>query len=68
MTRKKFQIFYPEDHPDHSLAGNQYKLTDNKDMLVMNNQGVFFIYNGEMYYPSIRKLSDVISKYDVKWE
>lgn len=68
MTRKKFQIFYPVDHHDHTLAGKQYKLTDSKDMLVMNNQGIFFIYNGETYYPSIRKLSDTIGNYDVKWE
>lgn len=68
MTRKKFKIFYPEGHRDPILAGKQYKLTNNKDMLVMNNQGIFFIYNGETYYPSIRKLSDAIGNYDVKWE
>ncbi len=66
MTRKKFKIFYPENHWDSTLAGKQYKPKD-KDMLVMNNQGVFFIYNGEQYYPSIRKLSDAIGNYYVKW-
>jgi hypothetical protein len=66
MTRKKFQIFYPEGHGDSTLAGKQYKPTG-KNMLVMNNEGIFFVYNGETYYPSIRKLSDVIGKYNVKW-
>ena len=66
MARKKFKIFFPQDHSDANKAGKQYKTTD-KDMLVMNSDGVFFIYNDKTYYPSIRKLSDVIGKYDVKW-
>lgn len=66
MTRKKFQIFYPEGHLDPSLAGKQYKPTGNK-MLVMNNEGIFFVYHGEQYYPWIQRLSDAIRNYDVKW-
>lgn len=66
MARKKFMIFFPQNHSDITKAGTQYKPTGN-DMLVMNNQGIFFIYNGETYYPSIRKLSDAIGHYDVKW-
>jgi len=34
-------------------------------MVVMNGGGVFFLYNGEEYYPSIKKLSTVLFKYDV---
>ena len=65
--RKKFKILYPMDHEDESKRGKPVKL-EGKDMLVMNSKGIFFIYNGETYYPSIRKLSDVVRKYDVVWE
>ncbi len=37
-------------------------------MVVMNGGGVFFLYSGEQYYPSIIKLSDVLPKYDVVWK
>jgi len=37
-------------------------------MVVMNGGGVFFLYNGEEYYPSIKKLSTVLFKYDVVWK
>ncbi len=36
-------------------------------MLVMNNQGIFFEYCGDTYYPGISKLSDKIGNYDVVW-
>lgn len=65
--RKKFKIMYPEDYPDVSKAGTQYKPA--KDcMVVMNGGGTFFLYNNEPYYPSIRKLSKVLPKYDVVWK
>lgn len=65
--RKKFEIYYDRRHPDPNKAGKRYK-PEGKDMLVMNNQGIFFIFNGETYYPSIRKLSDEINNYDVVWK
>ncbi len=64
--RKKFEVFYSTDHPDPEKAGKKYKPTG-KDMLVMNSDGVFFVFNGEAYYPSIRPLVDKIGNYDVKW-
>ncbi len=64
--RKKFKIFYCKNHPDPSLAGTQYK-PKGKNMLVMNNQGIFFEYCGDTYYPGISKLSDKIGNYDVVW-
>lgn len=54
------------DHPDESKRGTVFK-TKGKDMLVMNNEGIFFIFNGETYYPSIRKLTCDLPKYDVEW-
>lgn len=60
--REKFEIYYSGLGKD----GQKFKPAG-KDMLVMNNEGIFFLYNGETYYPSIRKLSDVIGNYDVKW-
>lgn len=65
--RKKFKVYYSKDNPDPDKAGKLYKPTG-KDMLVMNNNGIFFVYNGETYYPSIRRLSDKIGNYDIVWE
>jgi len=65
--RKKFKVFYSKDNPDPSKAGQRYKPTG-KDMVVMNNQGVFFVFNGEPFYPSITRLSDKIGNYDVEWK
>ena len=65
--RRKFKILYGEDHPDGHKAGDVYK-AKGKDMLVMNNSGIFFLFNGEQYYPSIRPLRNVLPKYDVVWE
>ena len=64
--RKKFKIMYPEDHPDADKRGKPY-FPPPKGMVVMNGSGVFFLFIGEDYYPSIRKLSDVLYKYDVVW-
>lgn len=64
--RKKFKVFYSQDNPDPDKAGKRYKPSD-KDMLVMNADGVFFVYNGEQYYPSIRELRGKIGNYDVVW-
>lgn len=65
--RKKFSIYYSADNPDPDKAGKRYN-PSGKDMLVMNSQGIFFIYNGEIYYPSITSLSHKIGNYDVVWE
>ncbi len=65
--RKKFKIFYPQGHSDPERAGKQFKPKDPQGMLVMNSSGVFFIYNGRDYYPSIHKLSEEIGSYDVVW-
>lgn len=66
--KKKFKIMYPDDtfYPEEK-RGKPYK-PEAKHMVVMNGQGVFFLYSGEEYYPSIRKLSDVLPKYDVVWK
>tara|TARA_R110000803_G_C11770069_1_gene295155 strand:+ start:318 stop:524 length:207 start_codon:yes stop_codon:yes gene_type:complete len=64
--RKNFEIYYSECNSDPEKAGKKYK-TKGKDMLVMNNKGIFFVYNGEPYYPSIMKLVDKIGNFDVKW-
>lgn len=65
--KQKFDIYYSEYNPDKELAGKKYK-PSGKDMLVMNNQGIFFVFNGEPYYPSITKLVDKIGNYDVRWK
>jgi hypothetical protein len=64
--RKKFKILYSSDHHEEEKRGLPFKPANN-EMVVMNSNGVFFIFNGETYYPSIRPLSDVIPKYDVVW-
>lgn len=67
MARQKFKIMYPSDHPEEDKQGTQYK-PPSKSMIVMNSDGVFFVFSGGDYYPSIKKLSDVLPKYDVVWK
>ena len=65
--RKKFKIYYSTDNcknPDK--AGTKYKPSNN-EMLVMNNSGIFFIFNSADYYPSIMPLVEKIGNYDVVW-
>ncbi len=64
--RKKFKIMYSQDHYEVEKRGKSY-IPPAKGMVVMNNRGVFFLFIGEEYYPSIRKLSDILPKYDVVW-
>lgn len=65
--RKRFKIYYSKDNQDPEKAGKRYNPKGN-DMLVMNSSGVFFVFNGETYYPSIKHLADKIGDYDVVWE
>ena len=65
--RKKFEVYYPKDHKNPELAGTKFK-PSGKDMLVMNSNGIFFLFNGETYYPSIRPLVNSIGNYDVVWK
>lgn len=64
--KKKFKIYYSKNNSDETLAGRRYK-PKGKDMLVMNSGGVFFVFNGGPYYPSIMPLVNKIGNYDVEW-
>jgi len=58
--KKKFKII---DTP----TGQRLKLRE-KEMIVMNSQGIFFIVGNFMDYDTyVRKLSDVCPVYDVVW-
>jgi len=48
-------------------TGQKIKLRD-KEMLVMNSQGIFFVVDFSDYYTYVRKLSDVCPVYDVIWK
>jgi hypothetical protein len=37
-------------------------------MVVMNSQGVFYVYNNEPFYPSIMRLYDKIGHFEVVWQ
>lgn len=65
--KHKFKIMYPADHHDPEKRGKPYKPTAGR-MVVMNNGGAFFLYDGDPYYPSLRELSKVLPKYDVVWK
>ena len=58
---------YPEDHHEVEKRGKPFHTTG-KDMVVMNGSGVFFLFNGAQYYPSIQPLFKVLPKYDVVWK
>lgn len=58
--RKKFVVIDAE-------TGHKVKLLD-KEMVVMNSQGVFFIIgNVNDWEPYVEKLSSRVKKYDVVW-
>jgi hypothetical protein len=65
--KKKFKIMYPDDYHEPEKRGKPYHPPVNC-MVVMNGSGIFFLYNGESHYPSIKKLSDVLYQYDVVWK
>jgi len=67
IMRRKFKIMYPQDHFEEEKRGKPYR-PPAKGMVVMNTAGIFFLFIGEDYYPSIRKLSEVLRKYDVIWK
>ena len=58
--KKKFKII-------DTSTGQKLKLRE-KEMLVMNDQGIFFIVGNFMDYDTyVRKLSDVCPRYEVQW-
>ena len=61
MSRRKFKIMYP------TKDGKQYKPPQGC-MVVMNNQGIFFQVDMADFYLDIRKLSDILTQYDVVWK
>lgn len=59
--KKKFKII-------DASSGEKIKLGENQ-MLVMNNQGIFFVVNDMFGYDChVDKLSDVCPKYEVIWK
>lgn len=67
MPKQKFKIMYPQDYHEVDKRGKPYH-PPAKHMVVMSGAGIFFLYSGEGYYPSITKLSQVLPKYDVIWK
>ena len=65
--KKKFKIMYHSDWCDDEKRGKPYLPPENC-FVVMSGGGVFFLMSNEPYYPSIRKLSNVLGKYDVVWK
>jgi hypothetical protein len=43
--RQKFQIMYSQEHHEPEKRGKPFK-TQGKSMVVMNDQGIFFLFNG----------------------
>lgn len=59
--RKKFKVI-------DASTGEKVKLKEG-EMIVMNGDGVLFVVSGiGDYYTYIRRLSDVVPKYDVVWK
>lgn len=65
--KKKFKIMYPEDYWDKDKAGKPYLPGANK-FVVMTGGGVFLLVDSSDYYTHVRKLSEVLHKYDVVWK
>jgi hypothetical protein len=66
MAKRKFKILYPMDDSYGDKRGKPF-IVQGKDMLVMNNRGIFFIFGTDGHNAGLRKLSDVLPKYDVVW-
>lgn len=61
LIEKKFKIIDAAPREKLKLGEGQ--------MVVMNDQGIFFIVGNFMDYDTyVRKLSDVCPKYDVVWK
>ena len=59
--KKKFKII-------DASTGEKLKLSEGQ-MIVMNDQGVFFLVGGlNDYYMGMQRLSDVCHKYEVEWK
>lgn len=56
-NRRKFKVF---------VDGKQYK-PSGKKMVVCTSGGVFLIIDSDGFYTYVRKLSDVLPYYDIKW-
>lgn len=65
--RKKFDIYYPQNHHDQSKAGKKYKPSGNK-VVVMTNKGIFLIVDSDGWYKSVNTLANEIGNYDVVWK
>ena len=65
--RKKFKIMYPSDYWDKDKAGKPY-LPPAYCQVIMTSGGVFCLLDNTPYYPSVRKLSEILYKYDVIWK
>lgn len=62
--KKKFKII---DASTGIAGGKPLKLKEG-EMLVMNDQGIFFMVGNLMDYGTyVRKLSDVCPRFDVEW-
>lgn len=60
MPRRKFKVL-------DGYTGLEFK-PGNGNMVVMNQEGVFFIAkNIRDYYPSVTHLKNVLPKYDIVW-
>lgn len=63
--KKKFKII---DCTSGASTGQKLKLRE-KEMFVMNSQGIFFIVGNFMDYDTyVRKLSAACPVYDVQWK
>lgn len=68
MERKKFKIMYPKDHPIKEKRGKPF-IAPEGSMIVMGQGGVFFLIEDvKGYMTTVKKLSDVLYKYDVVWK
>lgn len=58
---------YPSNYWDKDKAGKPYHPPEHC-RVVMTNSGVFYLWDNTPYYPSVRKLSEVLYNYDVVWK
>jgi len=53
---------------DEWMKNNTYDYIQEKEMIVINSQGVLFIVGMPEYYPYVILLSDRVKSYEVVWK
>ena len=70
-SKKKFKVYYPEDHEDITLAGKPFKTSKKGRSVVMTSGGYFLVITRPSPYDTfVTPLCDYIEggRFNIVWE